>query len=322
MGASQSIETITSELISSPPKDKADPEIVSKALKDGNQTILEQDVRDKISKVSQVFTDFNTNDDAALMEHINNINKELKNNGQDEIVISEEMKKALISFRDAIVKNIDGTTIEKAEKYKEIMTKENASVEVIKILSDNIGKELNEKKAKFLENQPLASDSVIVKNVDTILDNVKGLKVKYKYFEYKYIEMNLFLIIFIQKVYGSMDSFVSNVLSFNMQRDIIREEMVRDTLNLMNTILDASDLQISDADNKALEDMMKRTKKRAEDKQKELNTYLENVATTNNNQLATLVNSFSKTLKTNLLAELNKSAEKKQQQGGQAFYEL
>lgn len=334
MGASPSkvSEALTGEKPAE--KDKSNPKVVQEALTKNNQTVIEKEVRDKIAQVSEVFTQFNNNDDKALLAHIDGINKELKANKQDEIVISDNIKGALVKFRDAILKSITDDTMSdetKKEKYKELMAKDDPKT-VIEALKKTIAIEMEEKKQKILGENPITKDAAMTQDINTILGNVKDLKVKYKYFEYKYIEMNLFLIIFIQKVYTSMDTFVANVLSFNNARDVVRDEMLRDTLKLMTSILDASDLQITDEDSKALSSLMTQTKNRAEEKQKELEEYLKTVVKSEGDGLKELLSTFSDALKLKMFDTLKENAAVKAKQSGgfvrgesvmpQAFYEL
>ena len=329
MGASSS-KTVTNPAASGIPGvpgsrvQTANAKLVKEAVEKGDQILLEKDVRDKISEVSDIFSAFNKDDHKKLLGYVDSINQSLKMSGNPTFELSEPIKKSLVEFHTAILSGIDTATMTeegKNAKYLEIMSspvgdKVKNIESIFKILGDNYGKDLEEKKKIIMQSQGIVDSKEMQGNVETIMNSVKGLKVKYKFFEYKYIELNIFLILFVQQVYKSMDSFVNNVVAFNKQRDATREQLIRDTLKIMLGILTAADLQINPNDFEYLTGMMDKLKSHMDDKNKELETKMRDLVAITTDNLSGFLGALTEPTKIDLMKQLQQDP--KLQQAAQA----
>ena len=118
---------------------------------------------------------------------------------------------------------------------------------------------------RVLGDEVVKGNKDISETVKTIMNNVKSLKVKYKFFEYKYIQLNVFMIVFIQYVYNSMSKFIVDVIAYNQTRDAIRQEMTQKIFQATQEIMGASDIQMkpedADAINKMIGNLQEKVKK-------------------------------------------------------------
>lgn len=279
-----------------PPKPIVVTKTVEESLKSGNQIFMEKDVREKILEVSKVFEAFNKDDHKLLLEYVDSINMTLQKNGSPEFKISDPVRRSLAEFHTAVLNGLENAALktdsEKSAMYSDIM-KNGKIDDLFHALSRSYTKEFDEKKDRILTTQGIVNNDEMKKNISSIMNTVKTLKIKSKYFEYKYIELNIFLILFVQQTYIAMDSFVKNIMDFNSQRDMIRESMIKDTMKVMTNILTSADLQINPQDFNYITDMIAQLRKHMENKNLELQQKLQKTETVAHQQVMDVVNQFT-----------------------------
>lgn len=298
------------------------------AIKSGNQIILEKDVREKVSEISKVFEDFNKNDHQGLLEHIDKLNDTLQ--GTSKIAISDQVKNALMSFHKAVLANLNTAGMPEAKQREAFIGEmKKPTSEIFQNLSKHFGKELEDKKNELINQKGIVESPELKTNITTIMNSVQGLKVKYKFFEYKYIEMNIFLILFIEHVYKSLERFITNVVAFNQQRDLVRENLIKDTFSLMMNILTSADLQINPDDFDYITKLMEQLRTHMQTKNNEMEEKMRGMVEVTTDNLAGFINALSSATKDGLYQQLQ--GQQGQQRGGfvrdgskfpQAFYEL
>jgi len=295
MGASQSVQEKTADVTNTK---RTTSEDIKKALTTGNQMFLEHDIRDKILEVAGVMKSYSKSDYKSLLGEVDRLNEVLKAKGEPQLEISDQIKSSLMEFHKAILSKIESdnkTTFANKEdkerrlteylqssnsrKYDETLNKmykdgkENVE-EIFTSLQEYYGSDMQESLNKILESPGITANEKMKTGLTSITSSIQNLKVKYRFFEYKYIQLNIFLILFIQKSYSSIDEFVTNVLAFNKQRDEIREKVISDLLDAMIKIMGAADLQLKTDDfnhlNKLLGDLSESMRKKEEDLQKKI----------------------------------------------------
>ena len=285
-------------------KQVAPNDVVKNALLNNNQIILEEDVTQKIKQVSNIFKTLNDNDYKGLLQHIDTVNNRLEESAQ--IKLTDNVKSTLLNFHTAILNNIDTSTMSdtaKNEKFVEIM--KGKPDDVMGVLAEKFGKDLEQYKNTLLSSYGIADNAVLKTNVEQIMNSVKSLKVKYKFFEYKYIELNIFMILFIQHAYDTIEAFVKNVLAFNNLRDHTREKLVQETLQVMMNIISSADLEIQPSDFDHLSQSMSQLQQHTDKKTKELEESIRQLQTGTTDSLNAFIRNLSNDTKTKLKTELN-----------------
>lgn len=319
--------------------------IVAQAVKTGDQLLLEKDVIDKVKEVSDIFKTFNTDDAKGLLSYVEKMNDKLKGQG-DGLVISDDIKKALLTFHNAVLSQIDLSQIDgnlsltdldkqkqKDAKFVELMNKNKENPkenleEIFKLLGQSVTKELDEKKKIIMQSQGISESKEMQAGVESIMGNVKSLKVKYKYFEYKYIELNIFLILFVQHVYATMHTFVNNIIEFNKQRDDAREKIIQDTMKLMAGILGEGEQGLNVVDTNTLRELTTKVQNVMKQKDDAMKQRLDEMVKVSTDNIQGFLSALTDATKGTMQAQLNQQP---QQQGGfvrdhsrfpQAFYDL
>jgi hypothetical protein len=246
------------------------------------------------------------------MKEVDSINETLRKMGHPSFELSDKVKNALLQFHGAILSGIDTSSMDqeaKDRKFVELMNQNKDDSQkniegIFKLLNDYYGKDF-EKTIEGIVNAPGIAESKEMKdNVSLIANSIKSLKVKYKFFEYKYIELNIFLILFVQHVYKTLDDFVKNVLAFNTQRDETREKVVKDTLKIMINILTAADLQIEPKDFEYLTGMMDKLKTHMDKKEQEMNEKVKGLYEITTDNIAGFLDALSDATKVDMYNKL------------------
>jgi len=204
---------------------------------------------DKIKGLGDVIKHFNENDTTSIEGFIDNYNKQVSD--KEKIDLGPEVKSLMLSFHNQVLEVIDSqlganSTPEEKQAVLKAKLKDNKQLnEMLKMYYD---KKLMDFETKVFSDETVRDNPEVMSTVSNIMNNVKSLKVKYKFFEYKYIQMNVFLIVFIQYVYNSMSKFIVDVIAYNQTRDAIRQEMTKKIFEATQKILGASDIQMKPED--------------------------------------------------------------------------
>jgi hypothetical protein len=184
-----------------------------------------------------------------------------------------------------------------------------------------------------MQAQGISESKQMQEGVESIMGNVKSLKVKYKYFEYKYIELNIFLILFVQHVYATMHTFVNNIIEFNKQRDDAREKIIQDTMKLMAGILGEGEQGLNVVDTNTLRELTTKVQTVMKQKDEAMKQRLDEMVKVSTDNIQGFLAALTDATKGDMKEQLNKQggSKQKQQQGGfvrdhsrfpQAFYDL
>lgn len=167
----------------------------------------------------------------------------------DRFTITPDLKKNVIAFHtnlnEAIGKNFQNLLNSDAtipEGFKNIILKEKES----------------EKKAieQNLNNNPILKNTNLPTNILNLFDNSQTLKVKYKYFEYKYVYLNLFLLGFIEKTMETLHGFSTITQSYIKNKDAVQQETITSLITLLNQILNNANITLNDDDELTIKKMM------------------------------------------------------------------
>lgn len=297
---------------SSAQKDDTVNPVVKEAVASGKQVFLHDEVVNKVKEVREIIESFNKDDSEGLMSYVERYNADLKKAGQSGIDIPDSVKKSLLSFHNAVLSNLEGASTMTPEERKAALIKRigegntaTRTKNVFELLGKQYAQEMEDSKKKIIESTALKDNKEMQGAVTDIMNSMKSLKIKYKYFEYKYIEMNLFLILFIQKVYQTMDQFINNVLAFNKMRDASREALMQETLNVMVNIITSANLELNPEDFDQVTKMMDSVTKEIGAKEEQLKGKLNEIVALTSEDLSSFIDSLTETTQKQLVSTLS-----------------
>lgn len=244
-------------------------------------------VVDKIKGLGDVIGFFNDNDTSALEGFVDEYNKRVSS--KDKIDIGPEIKNLLLSFHNQLLTVIDSQVVgaTPAEKQQILKSKMKDNKQLNEMLSMYYSDKLRSIEARVMSDETVKGNKELGDTVRTILNNVKSLKVKYKFFEYKYVQLNIFMIVFIQYVYNSMTKFIVDVIAYNQVRDAFRQEMTQKIFDATKDIMTSSDIQIKPQDADAITNLIQGLQAKVKKDQEEIQ---EMSARLKNNSMADLLN--------------------------------
>lgn len=220
----------------------------------------------KIKGLGEVIGFFNDNDTSSLSKFVDVYNQQV--NVKERIELGPEIKGMMMTFHNQLLQVIDqqmGMTATSSEKEEALKNKLKDNRQLNDMLKMYYTQKFQDIEARVLGDDMVKNSTELTTSVKVILNNVKALKVKYKFFEYKYIQLNLFMIVFVQYVYNSMTKFIVDVIAYNQARDAIRQEMTSKIFKATQEIMGASDIELKPQDalaiNKMIADLQERVTK-------------------------------------------------------------
>jgi hypothetical protein len=191
--------------------------------------------------------DINKNE--KYQNDIKNLNRVVKYYKHDDML---ELKK-MLEYNKII--ELDDNTVKKIlEKYSD----------VFKVIKSDNGAYVNDTDAAiydYFKNNNQVADSAkstiqnsininenFKKGLTSLIDNTSDLNKKYKYFQYKYIELNLFFMAFVSNIQSVMDSYTAYVQFTEKAKFEELMGAIDATFESMKSVVDDSDGSNSDAE--------------------------------------------------------------------------
>ena len=265
------------------------PTIVSQeAFNSTPQFVAPDGILSKIKGLGEVIGYFNDNDTSSLTNFIDVYNQKV--GAKDRIIIGPEIKATMLNFHNQLLSVIDqqiGTNATDIQKQEILKAKLKDNKQLNDMLKMYYNQKMEDVETRVLSDEMVKSSTEMSSTVKVILNNVKSLKVKYKFFEYKYIQLNLFMIVFVQYVYNTMTKFIVDVIAYNQARDAIRQEMTQKIFKATQEIMGASDIALKPEDAEAINKMIGNLQDRV---QKDKNEIQELSHRLKNNSMSDLLN--------------------------------
>lgn len=226
--------------------------------------VIDQTVRDQISELGSLIKKYNENDTKALLQTV----KDFKG-APNMSNIESHVEKFHNELLNAIsVMNPGMGTEEKDRRLQGVLT---TRAELPAHLKGAYDIKFKEFKNKLMNDSAIAKDKNVQKDLGLVFDNIIDLKTKYKFFEYRYIQMNLFMIAFTQHAFSTVDQFVNVVIEYTRQRDTASGELIKMLLKIMKE----AEMTIQDNDFAAIDKLMKDMETEIADKKLKMDTAAE-----------------------------------------------
>ncbi len=284
------------------------PSIVSqKALDASPQFIAPDGIISKIKGLGEVIGFFNDNDTSSLTNFIDVYNQKVS--AKDKIVVGPEIKTSLLSFHNQMLEVIDqqmGMVATSTEKQEALKAKLKDNRQLNEMLKMYYNQKLQDIETRVLNDEMVKNSSELSNTVKIILNNVKALNVKYKFFEYKYIQLNLFMIVFVQYVYNSMTKFIVDVIAYNQARDAVRQEMTSRIFKATQQIMGASQIELKPQDANAINQMIANLQEKIQKDQNEIQDLSSRLKNNSMSDLLNFILTSDETLASHVMGSVDK----------------
>jgi hypothetical protein len=239
------------------------------------EIVLDKGVKQQIDKLSEYVSLFNSNDVKPLLQVVKDykINLETSTGKTFDLNnIDTFVSKFHKELLDKISKDYPNLNESEKEAKVSEKLKDKGLSEYLRTIYDG---KLGDLREQILKNPLVTKDKQMASSIQNIFTDITGLKSKYKYFEYRYIQLNLFLIVFIQHTYSTMENFINSVLSYTVTRDEMRQDSLRELINLLLRIMREAELNIDQKDFETIDQLMSVIEKQIKDKQVTLESAVE-----------------------------------------------
>lgn len=230
--------------------------------------ILDSDVNDKIKKLNEYINKFNVNDTNSLISIIKEFQqKSNKLNGSK--YNFQGIENFIVNFHQTLQKELNN--IGDGKNISDVLNND----ETLKKYMDIIKKNKTEEIFRDISNNDILKNNIpLQENVKTILNNINNMNVKHKFFEYKYIQINLFLIIFIEHVSNTMTDFMEKTIQYSLLRDAKKKNSIQELTNILMQILNDDRVNLDSQNFNMINDIIKNTNNQLKENQNVLNDKL------------------------------------------------
>lgn len=223
MGASQSV-----------PKEATDAEIIADI--ESRSAMVDKAMTENLSNLSGLLSDFNKNDTESIVKNIKSL-EGFKGKLPDSLLDRAS------KMHRSILDSIDGTLTED-EKKQEVSS--NSAVQGF--IQRFVDKDLDAKMADYLANPFIQGDPVVQKSMKDVTNSIKSIRGKYKFFEYKYVQMNLFLIVFTKNIHNTVKKFIDETSAFYEAREKYHLVLIHNVVKIFQEQLGDETKKLTDLD--------------------------------------------------------------------------
>lgn len=196
MGSTQS--TTATSSASTTEKNYAD---IAKELENA-EAFVSDGVTTNLKTLGDILSDYNKNDTQGILDKLKNMD-EFK--GQIPDVLLNKVNEVHMS----VINNLDSSLTE-SDKKQQIETDQNLAAYIQRF----VDKDLDVKMKEYLQNPFIQGDPVVARSMADVTNSIKTIRGKYKYFEYKYVQMNIFLIMFTKHIHEVIKRFIDDTATF------------------------------------------------------------------------------------------------------------
>jgi len=193
------------------------------------KVVIDKNLVSSLTGLSDLMKQFNRNDVPYMLEDVRSKGIKVPSNIVDKLKNSH----------DLILSSIDNayTSEEKGKKIE-------SNAAVSEYIQKHVDKDLDEQIKAYMDNPFIKEDPMVQRGVVDVANSIKSIRGKYKFFEYKYLQMNIFLIAFVNHVNATLIKFVNETGAFYEAREKYHLMLIR---NLVKTFQEQLDIEAKDA---------------------------------------------------------------------------
>ncbi len=201
---------------------------IAKEIED-KKVVIDKNLVSSLTRLSDLMKQFNRNDVPYMLDDVQSKGIKVPGNIMDKLRNSHSI----------LLNSIDNayTAEEKGKKIE-------SNTAVSEYIQKHVDKDLDEQIKAYMENPFIKEDPMVQRGVVDVANSIKSIRGKYKFFEYKYLQMNIFLIAFINHVNETLIKFVNETGAFYEAREKYHLMLIR---NLVKTFQEQLDIEAKDA---------------------------------------------------------------------------
>ncbi len=193
------------------------------------KTVIPKDTETNLKFTQELIKALGTNNTELILQAVDIYNEKFDANNARRIRM-EPYATNIKNFHTRLVNSIDGSRsldgLNSEERISALgnMSELKDATRTFNTMKRYISKEVNVLKDSVVTDGVVAGNREIKTTIEKIFERFSDLKTRNMFFEYKYIQMYLFMSVFVQHVYNTMDKFIVDVISINELKDRYRQE--------------------------------------------------------------------------------------------------
>ena len=248
--------------------------------KDPADALVPSEVFERLKNLQEILSGFNENDPKFISKYIAQYNNEAPSGLKLDMGKIQPQISRIDNLHTQLIRQITGnqnitsSELSTNQNYQDQLKTE---LKDTKNLIDNrlpsVTKNLITTEIdKLLNDNLVKKDPVVKSTVESILGSIIGLKSRYSFFEYKYVQMNVLVMVIIQNLYNIMITSIKNIIDLHTQQSKQRDQDLNNILKLILGLLNSSQLSITPEDfdkiNLLVNNVKEQSKRDAEELQK------------------------------------------------------
>jgi hypothetical protein len=198
--------------------------------------IVDKSLSENLTNISDLLVQYGKNDTQAIVNKIKSM-EEFRGKIPDSVLAKAS------SVHKSILDTID-SSLSDTDKNRLLET-DSGIADHIKMYVD---KEMDAKMSSYLDNPFIKNDPIIQKSMSEVTSSIKTIRGKYKYFEYKYIQMNMFLILFTKHVHTTVSKFIDESAAFYEAREKYHLVLIHNVVKIFQDQLGDETKKLTDLD--------------------------------------------------------------------------
>lgn len=219
-------------------------------------------VKEKINVIDGLINNFNNNDVKSMIQNMSS--QELYKD-----VLTPELVGKVSDLHNRVL----------AQMEDESNMKSNAALR--NVMSQIVDQQTQQKIDEFMQDPTIGKNPLIKNDIESLANSIKVIGTRYRYFEYKYIQLNLFVIGFVKHVYDTMGSFIESNMEYFEAREQYRTQLTVDFIKALKGVLETNDLIINDKELTDLNKLMNAMKEDVNEKRLETKEKIQQIANAN-----------------------------------------
>ena len=197
------------------------------------KAVLDKNMVTSLAQLGELMKQYNRNDIPHLLQNMR----------EKGIKMPSSIVERLTASHSTLLNNIDNVYSEQ-DKNNKVATDQ----ALAEYLQKDVDEDLENQLKQYMQNPFLSNDPMIMQGVQEVASSIKSIRGKYKFFEYKYLQMNVFLITFINYVNETLTRFVSETSAFYEAKEKYHLLLIK---NLVKTFQDQLDIEAKAANGSA-----------------------------------------------------------------------
>lgn len=158
--------------------------------------VVDKALTDNLTNITDLLSQFSKNDTQSIVNKIQSMDEFKGKIPPSVLTRASQVHKSILDTLDA--------SLSPEQKNKAL----ESNSAVASYIKKYVDKDLDEKMSNYLQNPFIKNDPIVNKSMVDVTNSIKSIRSKYKYFEYKYVQMNIFLILFTKHIHTTVSKFI------------------------------------------------------------------------------------------------------------------